>query len=351
MNPERKTIFNKTKGSIGEFDLIREIEKLINTHADGHSDVVLGAGDDCSIFIPPSDMDIVVTCDCAIEDKHYLKEHFTPFDIGRRAMVMNVSDIASMGGMPLYGLISLELTPGIEPDFVTEIYRGFLSVLEPINAKIIGGNISSSNHISIHICLIGGIKKGRAITRANAEVGDTILVTGFPGQSSLGLELMVGGRREDKYIPLINAYIRPEHRLKEAQAMADSGLVNSMIDISDGLSGDLAHICEKSNVGAEISMDKLPLNDSIISICKEKGGNPHEVVLGPSDDYELIFTCRPGSADKLKETISSVSDVRVSEIGKIVESQEGMRLVLPDGTKKPLNAHGWDHFDKYKGGA
>ncbi len=344
MDKKENTVLNNKEDSIGEFELIREIERLINSQVKTSSDIILGIGDDCAIFRPSRDMDIIITCDCAIEDRHYLKEHFSPFEIGRRAMVMNVSDIASMGGVPLYALISLELTPGIELDYVQEIYRGFLSVLNPLNARIIGGNMSSSTHISIHICLIGGIKKGKALTRAGAGVGDLVFITGFPGQSALGLELILEGKREDKYSSLLNAYLRPRHRLKEAKKIAESGLATSMIDISDGLSGDLSHICEKSNVGAEIYLERLPLNESITTVCKEKGINPREVVLGPSDDYELIFTCRPDSADKLLKFISSISDIKVTQIGRIVEKEKGIRLVFQDGSISSLNTPGWDHF-------
>jgi thiamine-monophosphate kinase len=333
---------------IGEFGLIKKIRALIEKEGVKAHGVTLGIGDDCASFIPDTGYDMLVTCDCMVEGRHYLQGRITPFDLGGRAMVMNISDIAAMGGMPLYALVSLGLKKNSAIEYVEDMYRGFLSEMNPLNAAVIGGNITGAGHSEfINITLIGEVESEKVMRRSGARAGDAILVTGYPGQAAAGLKILLGNpdKNDASKDPLVAAYNRPSHRAREGRAIALSGLATAMIDISDGLLGDLGHICESSGVGAEIFRNKLPLSKPMCNLVNPQGWDIFETVIGDSDDYELIITCSPENAARIKNTVKEVSDVPVTEIGKIT-MREGIRITASNGVSHPVRPTGWDHFKK-----
>lgn len=336
----------ETLKDIGEFVIIRRIHELIDNEGVRNRDVTIGIGDDCACFKPDEGFEVLLTCDCMVEGKHYIPGHITPFDLGRRAMVMNISDIGAMGGIPLYAIVSLGMkkdTPIID---IEDMYRGFMHELNPLGAYIIGGNITGSDYSDfINITLTGKVERGRIMRRSGACAGDVILVTGYPGQAAAGLKRLLDNRSgmdlsED---PLVAAYNHPVHRAREGRAVSLSGLATAMIDISDGLMGDLGHICEKSNVGAEIIRNKLPISGYMRSFIDPQGGDIFEMIIGDSDDYELVITCPPENKEKVIASIRETSDVPVTEIGSIT-AHGGIRLIMPDGVRHPVRTSGWDHF-------
>lgn len=337
----------KILADIGEFGLIHHIRALLETEGTQSRDVTLGLGDDAAAFRVREGYELLVTCDTMVEGRHFLKKYTTAVDLGRRAMVMNISDIGAMGGKPLYALVSLGLRVDTPITYVEEMYRGFIQELNPFAASVIGGNITKSEHgMFMDITLIGEAEKGRIIRRSTARLEDAILVTGYPGQAAAGLRLLLnkeeGNNLQDH--PLVRAYNRPVHRAKEGRAVAQSGCATSMIDISDGFLGDLGHICEESNVGAELIQEKLPVSEHIKVITSRLGKPIYDLVMGDSDDYELIITCTPKNVDKIMHLIASLSDAVVTEVGRITHASEGVRLVLPDGTRQNIAPAGWDHF-------
>jgi len=232
---------------------------------------------------------------------------------------------------------------------ILEMYRGFIRELNPLGAAVIGGNITRSDHSDfIDITLIGEVEKGKIIRRSTARPGDIILVTGYPGQAAAGLNILLNnkGAGDIRSNPLVRAYNRPVHRVREGRAVALSGCATSMIDISDGLLGDLGHICQESGVGAEIIRAALPVSAHMRGFSGAKGSDPHEIILGESDDYELIITCAPGNRDKVCSAIAEISDVPVTEIGRITGKMDGIGIVFPDGSRHEAAAIGWDHFKK-----
>jgi thiamine-monophosphate kinase len=267
--------------------------------------------------------------------------------LGRRAMVANISDIGAMGGLPRYSLVSLGLR---EDTLITEVesmYRGFLQELNPFKASIIGGNITKTEGPNfIDITLVGEVKQGKLMLRSSANVEDAILVTGYPGQAIAGLKLLQRSQSPQDVAdhPLVLAYNNPKHRAMEGHAIALSGYANAMIDTSDGLLADLGHICEESGVGAEIFQQQLPLNDTLIQETQETKINLYDMILSDSDDYELILTCATDNIPRIRSAVALISDVPISEIGRITGAKEKIRLVLPDGSKKPVTPSGWDHF-------
>jgi thiamine-monophosphate kinase len=331
----------------GEFELIERIRKIIDCV--GHKSGLLlhGIGDDAAVFTPEPGYEMVVTCDSMVEGRHYLKEYMTPIEIGRRAMVMNISDIGAMGGVPLYALVTLGLTSSETVEEIEEMYRGFIQELEPFNASIIGGNITKTvGNTFIDITLMGKAKKGHITLRSGAELNDAIMVTGYPGSSGAGYRLIADGKTQShKNKALIDAYLRPGHRAREGHALALSGLISSMMDVSDGLSGDLYHICETSSAGAEIWEERLPVSSALRKISNLYEKTPADFILSPSDDYELLFTCAHENIEKI-ERILKEFDCPVTHIGDIVPMAQGMTLINGNGEKKPFNKKGWDHFSK-----
>jgi thiamine-monophosphate kinase len=337
----------KILADIGEFGLIHRIRALLETEGARSRDVILGLGDDAAAFRVHEGYELLVTCDSLVEGRHFLKEYTSAMDLGRRAMVINISDIGAMGGKPLYAVVSLGLMVDTPVRYVEEMYRGFIQELNPFGASVIGGNITKSEHgMFIDITLIGEAEKGRIIRRSTARLGDAILVTGYPGQAAAGLGLLLNNeeRRDLLDHPLVRAYNRPVHRAKEGRAIAQSGCATSMIDISDGFLGDLGHICEESNVGAELFQEKLPVSEYVKEATSRLGKPLYDLVMGDSDDYELIITCAPKNVDRIMRLIASLGDTPVTEVGRIIHVSERMRLILPDGTQQNIVPAGWDHF-------
>ncbi|UCC41601.1 MAG: thiamine-phosphate kinase [Candidatus Aminicenantes bacterium] len=338
---------SETLASIGEFGLIHRIHKLLQKEKVHSPGVTVGIGDDTASFQPRAGYEVLVTCDCLVEGRHYLPEHITPLDLGRRAMIVNISDIGAMGGQPLYAIISLGLRADTLVTDVETMYRGFTFELKPFNASIIGGNITKmEDAIFINITLIGEVEQGKLMLRSTANPGDVILVTEYLGQAAAGLELLSRAQAtEDLHKhPLVRSYITPSHRAREGQAIARSGYATALIDTSDGFLGDLGHICQESNVGAVVIQEKLPISEDLRQAAIELSQDPLELFLKDSDDYELIITCSPDNEAKVRSAIASVSDVSVSEVGRITDATGDIQLMLPDGSHRRLIPSGWDHF-------
>jgi thiamine-monophosphate kinase len=337
----------QTLAEIGEFGLIRLIRDLIDREGVNSPRLTTGIGDDSASFLPREGYEVLVTCDCMVEGRHYLRGHINPLDLGSRAMVMNISDIGAMGGMPVFATVSLGVKKDTPVHHILEMYRGFILELNPLGAVVIGGNITGSDHSDfMDITLIGEVERAKIVRRSTAQPDDIILVTGFPGQAAAGLSILLNNEDtgDIRSNPLVRAYNRPVHRAREGRAAALSGYATSMIDISDGLLGDLGHICEESGVDAEIIRKALPVSSYMRAFSSSNGCDHYEWILGESDDYELIITCAPGNRDKVCSAIAEISNVPVTEIGRITSKTNGIKIVLPDGSKHETAAIGWDHF-------
>jgi thiamine-monophosphate kinase len=335
----------ETLKELGEFGLIRRIRDLLKREgAEPSRDLTVDIGDDAAAFRPKPGYEILVTCDSVVESRHYLSRFMRPRDVGRRAMVLNISDIGAMGGHPRYALVSLGLKGEIPADDVEEIYRGFLEELNPFGAVIIGGNITATgNDLFIDITLIGDAKEGRVLRRSGAGPGDVILVTGYPGESNAGMRLLLHSLAAADH-PLVKSYIRPSHRAREGAAVADCGCATSMIDTSDGFLGDLGHLCEESGVGAELVQGRFPISNALAQGAALLNEDAQECFLGTSDDYELIMTCAPEHIQAVRAAVSATYTGPVTEVGRITEPGRGIRLLLADGSERNLSPKGWDHF-------
>lgn len=337
----------KALSEVGEFGLIRMIQDLIEKEGVKADGLDVGIGDDAACFTAQPGFEILVTCDSLLDGRHFLSDKLSPIEIGCRAMSVNISDVGAMGGRPLFAVVSLGLKDSIPVEDILEIYRGFLKELNPFRAAIVGGNITNSPYsFFIDITLIGEVKKGRLVRRSTARIGDIILVTGYPGEAAAGLNLMMNRSDQEtiKDNRLVMAYKSPSHRALEAKALADSGLVHAMIDTSDGFLGDLGHICELSHVGAKISREKLPVSEALLVEAEGVRVDPSDLVLGGSDDYELIFTCAPERVEEVRAVLDGFGNLPLTEVGKIVDPSEGISIMNRDGTVERSMPSGWDHF-------
>jgi thiamine-monophosphate kinase len=334
----------ETLKDVGEFGLIRRIDDLLKREGVQAAGVSLGIGDDAASFKTRSGYEVLVTCDCVVEGRHFLSRHISPMDLGCRSMMLNVSDIGAMGGYPLYALISLGLKNETLVKDIENMYRGFLSELNPFGASIIGGNLTKSgNGIFIDITLIGEVEEGRAVRRSGARPGDKILVTGYPGHSAAGLQLLLQSLASEEH-PLIKAYNKPSHRAREGRAVALTGCATAMIDTSDGFLGDLGHICEGSRVGALLVQQKFPVSDEAREAAGILNKEPRDFFLGDSDDYQLIITCGAKDVERIRSSIALTYEGPVTEVGQVTAPEKGLRLLLPDGSEQTLSAKGWNHF-------
>jgi thiamine-monophosphate kinase len=340
---------SKTLADIGEFGLIHRIHEFLKKEGVQAPGVTLGIGDDTASFRPREGYEQLVTCDSLVEGRHYLPDFITPLDLGRRAMTMNLSDIGAMGGYPLYALVSLGLKADMPVADVEDIYRGFTQELNPFKASIIGGNVTMTMDATfIDITLIGEVEQDKLLRRSTAQIGDAILVTGYPGQAAAGLKLMLHSKptKDLQKHPLVRVFNSPSHRVKEGQAVAHSKLASAMIDTSDGFLGDLGHICKESGMGALLIQGQFPISEDLRQGAVQLELDPYELFLQESDDYELIITCSPEQAAQVHSAIATVSDTPVTEVGRITDSVGDFQLVLPDGSQRRIKPEGWNHFSK-----
>lgn len=290
------------KNKLTEFFLINRIRKKFKKYK---TEVIKGIGDDCAVVKLNKNKCLLYTCDSQVSGVHFLETHSSPYDIGRKAAAVNLSDIAAMGGTPKYMLVSLFLPKISSEKFIDELYKGLNEECKKFDVRIIGGNISKSNQFIIDIFLTGEVEPKNLILRSGAQVGDVVMVTGTLGNSS--------------------PESVPNPRVREGIQLGKSGMVTSMIDLSDGLSSDIQHICDESNVGVKLFLEELPTLRGIEKLT----------VLNKGEDYELCFTVRKKNMDYFPWA---------KPVGEIIQQKQGRWLIDGKGNKKRLIAKGWDHF-------
>jgi thiamine-monophosphate kinase len=317
----------KIKDIGGEFALIRRISRKIKD-----KNILTQIGDDASVIKIGSRL-MLFTTDTLVEDDHFSLRWSTPYQVGMKAMEINVSDIAAMGGAPKYVLISLCLKQTTEVEFVDGLYKGIYAVAQKYGFEVVGGNMTHGKQIVIDVCMIGETQK--AILRSGAKAGDLICVTGDLGKSKAGLELFrrfgVGAKRFDVAKP----HLEPKARLSESKIIAKSA--SAMIDVSDGLAPEVGHICEMSAKGAIIYADKIPISSGTRKAAALLKKNALAFALYGGEDFELVFTLAGERLAQLKKRFRNFSVV-----GKILGKSEGICL-FENGKKKNLGK-GYDHF-------
>jgi len=330
---------------LGEFGLIDRIRKMLPGEVPG---VIEGIGDDVAVLRGNGDKVWLVTCDVQMEGSHFLRDSVNPRDLGHKALAINLSDIAATGGTPSFALISLGLPKDLPVAFIDELYAGLRAEAEASGTGIIGGNISGSRlGFFIDIFLLGEAPQQEVLLRSGAHPGDRVLVTGTLGDAAAGVAMCLDPNlaTEDEYARLVSQrFNRPTPRLREGRLIASLRKATAMLDISDGLAGDLGHICERSDVGVRIFADKLPVSAENRILSRKVHGNEWHFSIFGGEDYELLFTAPPEHADELARQIMKETKTPVAIIGEILPASEGRQLMLSDGTTKPLEAKAWDHL-------
>lgn len=331
---------------VNEFELIKYIREITDTFKIP-IDVIVPNGDDCFGFKFSGNE--IVTTDTMVDGIHFLREKFSPYDIGTKSAVSNLSDIASMGGTPMYALTSLIIPPFFELEFVINFYRGLVDTFSNYGVYIGGGNISRGRDFSITITLIG--KADNIILQRNgAKPGDIIFVSGNIGDSSLGLEILLK-KGKGPHLSKVESYLVSRHTSPTPRISLGQKLVriaSSCIDVSDGLLQDVEHILESSRVGARIYLEKIPTSEEYsVYISREKQYDNlvdfFKYPLSGGEDYELIFTIPPNLKDKVI-TLSEELNLKITEIGEITQNSYDLELFYFNEKIEPKKYKGWKHF-------
>ena len=334
---------------LGEFPLIDRIARIAAVERE---DVIVGIGDDVAVLEGSGDDWFLAKVDSQVEGVHYLKDAISPRQLGRKALAVNLSDIAAIGGQPLYALVSLALADDTEVVWVDELYRGLREEGDRYGVAVVGGNMARSPGAAfVDVFVLGRVRQEHVLLRSGARPGDQVLVTGRLGDSAAGLQLLLHPDRTPGLSPeerqmLLDRHFTPTPRLREASVVARLGGATAGIDLSDGLSSDVGHICERSEVGVRLWADRLPISAATHKVARAGDRTPYALALEGGEDYELCFTAPPGRAAALSAAIEAETGTPATVVGEILRSDLGQTLVLPDGSEVELEAKGWQHWSK-----
>lgn len=329
-----------------EEELIEVIRRLL---AEDNPGVVLGLGDDAALVEMGSHLGIL-TADMLVQGVHFDRETVSASDLGYKALAVNVSDVAAMGGSPRYGLVSLGLPSEIEASWVVELYGGLRDAAGEYAMAVVGGDTSRAERLVVSVAVTGEVARGGAVTRWGAKPGDRVVVTGALGASAGGLKLLQSPPHDvaqtvstDWGRALVNAHLRPVARVGEGQTLAQTG-ATAMIDVSDGLAKDLGRLCDSSEVSAAVVLADVPVALSL----KELGDvladlDPLTLALEGGEDYELLATLPPTAVRRTASKLAERFGTQLTDIGEIREGS-GLIAVESDGVERPLEPRGWDHF-------
>lgn len=331
---------------IGEFGLIERISSGTVNNPEG---LVAGIGDDAAVLKTPGDKNLLVTCDMLVEGVHFLPKRITPYQLGRKALAVNLSDIAAMGGIPRHALVSIALPIGLALEYVDELYRGLKDIAQKTGVNVVGGDTVRAPILIIDVALLGEADPTTVVFRGGARPGDLIMVTGNLGASAAGLNLLL--RDDEASLAtageankiVIKAHLEPVPRLAESRVIAGIRSATAMIDISDGLASEVNHICRISCTGARIWADRLPILEATLRVAESIGKSPTSLALYGGEDYELLFTIHPNLAGDLKATVEKATGTPVTVVGEIMPPEFGICLVT-DGRLEELQAKGYNHF-------
>lgn len=324
---------------IGEFGLINRIRKWITSSDPA---LIQGIGDDVAV-IEMGKKALLVTTDILIEDIHFDRSWSDPCSLGRKSLAVNLSDIASMGGIPKYFLVSIGLPKNLPLSFISSFYRGLKQEAKKFRVELIGGDTSLSQKIIINICLLGEGKKRDLLFRKGAKVGDDLFVSGTLGDAALGLKILQEKNKIKGSEGLIKKHFSPSPRLKLGQAIAKHHYADAMIDISDGLLIDTSHLLEESGAGARIWEDRIPLSNLYRKWVRSFSKDPLRFAFSGGEEYELLFTAPP----EMRKRISSLSHslkIPITRIGEILHKKEGLHIIRKDGKDYSPSRLGFEHF-------
>jgi thiamine-monophosphate kinase len=314
---------------LSEDDLLAAIHKVLSGAG---PEVRVGPGDDAAVLAPPTG-ELVITTDVLVEGVHLDRSLASARDIGYKAVIVNVSDIAAMAASPRAAVCALTLPGDVDAAWTMELFGGMRSACDEHALWLVGGDLSRGPALVISVTVVGEVAPGRAVLRGGARPGDAVVVTGSLGASAAGLRVARSGRISSEVDrELLRAHFRPSARVGEAQVLARHG-ATAMIDVSDGLALDLARLAAASGVGAMLRLADVPVAE----------GATREEALGGGEDYELLAAMPDTAVAPVRAELRDAFGVALSEVGEI---RRGVDLVVlgDDGQEAPLAPRGWDHF-------
>lgn len=335
-----KRVVDMDLKQVGEFGLI---SLLIEGSVSDPGSVVVGIGDDTAVLLPTPRHLQLLTTDMLVEGVHFDLQTTTPWQLGYKAVAVSLSDVAAMGGSPKHAVVSLALPKATPIEFVVNLYQGMKEICHAFQVNIVGGDTVSSPHgLVINVAVMGEVEPAHLVRRTGAHPGDLVVVTGTLGNSGAGLALLQRGDWE-KYEfawPLVTAHLTPRPQVKAGQTIARLG-ATSMNDISDGLASELNEIASASGVGVRLVAADVPLADELIQSEAVLGKSPLEYALYGGEDFQLVFTI---GSDKFSALKNADSGINFTAVGEVMDSRQGVLLVLEDGSSSVLEPKGYNHF-------
>jgi thiamine-monophosphate kinase len=326
---------------LGEFGLIERVRRATPKSRG----VLLGIGDDAA-WVASKFGSLLITSDLLIEGVHFDLKWTSLFALGYKAVAVNLSDIAAMGGTPAYLILSLGIPAKFRSEDIDEFYRGIRSLAKKSGVALVGGDTNLADSLLISACLIGHAPY-RPVTRAGAKIGDDVYVTGTIGDAALALKLLKSKSSQPERGPaayLLARHHRPTPKVAAGALLARERLATAMIDVSDGLLQDLGHICKVSKIGAVLWEEKLPLSPAYRALCGKAGTRP---ALTGGEDYELLFCAPPRNRSRIAELQHGTADLVMTRIGTCVSARAGITVFDRAGKPLSIRAEGHDHFKKY----
>lgn len=333
----------------GEFELIN----LLTRHRGfRRPEVVQGVGDDTAVTIH-GEKCLLFTCDAQVSGTHFLIDRVSPFALGRRVAAVNLSDIAAMGGTPLWALCSLFWDPSLSSDFYDALYDGMYAEMGRYEVQLIGGNTArSDNGLIVDLFLAGETQRDSVLYRRGAKAGDLVCVSGAIGDSAGGLAVLKSRIDAPEFEPLIQAHVNPVPRIEVGRLLARSGLVSACMDISDGLLQDACHMARASEVQIEIEDSQVPASTLLRRLAEREGKDPVELALTGGEDYELLFTVAEENFAGLQQTVLDETGVPITAIGSVKALKNGPKgardpnelVRTASGKYRNLVSNGFDHL-------
>ncbi len=334
-----------------EFALIRSLR---NRFTAPDPRIVRGIGEDTAVIKTSGREWTLLTTDLLAEGVHFDLTTSSLEDVGYRAAIANLSDIASMGGTPQYLLAAVAIPSALGHADIQQLYGGMMKACRPYHVRLVGGDTSASlRGLFLSLTLTGLVEAGRPLRRDKARIGDCIYVTGTLGDSQAGLTILGAGRRRTRpasFPPhraaerfLVARHHRPSARVHEGRWLVTHRMATAAIDLSDGLAGDLRHLCDQSKVGAELFLSELPISRQCIAFARTRNIDPTWVALIGGEDYELLFTV-PAGGRKRFESHAGRAGYRFTCIGVIRPRSFGLRLRTLEGTLRHVTAQSYEHF-------
>lgn len=321
----------RSLGDLGEFGLIARLTGGLS----GHEDVLLGPGDDCAV-VRAGDRVWLLSIDASIEEVHFSRRTAAPRDIGYKAAAAAISDIAAMGGAPRFLLVTLACPAHTPLDTLDAVYAGLREAADGAGACVVGGDVAKAPQLVLDVAVVGEVSEGRYVTRAGAQPGDVLAVTGWPGRSAAGLAALDAGLDAPE---LVRAHLHPEPRVAAGQWLAREHAVRAMIDVSDGLLQDAGHLAEAGGLAVDLETARLPIAPELEAWRGRSPLSPEAALLAGGEDYELAVALDPGRAGEICARFQAACGLPLTVAGRFVAGAPGVRI---DGAAP--GHPGYDHF-------